>query len=307
MNAAALQLTQRATCPGCDAAVGRTVYSVPFAEPPLRDYLTEFYGGRLDVDALADASYELVDCSSCGLLYQRSRPDDVSLPAFYASVVEADRCDVETRRGDSVRRAAALDVRRTIARCRRPASDVAILDYGAGTGMWVDCAAAVGTETWVCELDPVAADRLAAAGHQVVHPDHLPSERFDFVNAEQVLEHVAEPLRVVERLARSLRPGGYLRLSVPNGSGVRALLEHPDWSAPKSSATSLNAVAPLEHLNCFDHNALAGIGQRGGLTLVQFPLRTEFSAATSVRSIVAALSRRLRPPAGTLLYFQRRS
>lgn len=38
----------------------------------------------------------------------------------------------------------------------------------------------------------------------------LPPERFDFISAMDVLEHIAEPERTVEQLGKSLRPGGIL-------------------------------------------------------------------------------------------------
>lgn len=56
----------------------------------------------------------------------------------------------------------------------------------------------------------------------VVHGDgcamDFPDARFDTVLSVQVLEHVFEPIRMVEEMARVLRPGGALILLVPQTS-----------------------------------------------------------------------------------------
>jgi SAM-dependent methyltransferase len=38
----------------------------------------------------------------------------------------------------------------------------------------------------------------------------LPSEKYDFITAMDVFEHIAEPQKAVEPLAAALRPGGIL-------------------------------------------------------------------------------------------------
>ena len=46
------------------------------------------------------------------------------------------------------------------------------------------------------------------------------AESFDAVICTEVLEHVAEPIKVVEEISRVLRPGGKLILTAPLGSGI---------------------------------------------------------------------------------------
>src|SRR5690606_33840620 len=138
-------------------------------------------------------------------------------------------------------------------------------DFGAGTGLWLQVAAALGCRTSAAEIGAGAAASLAQAGHQVFNPAALPSNQFDLINTEQVFEHLVDPRGLAIELARALRPGGILRISVPNGSDVRALLAAPNWTARKGSEGSLNAVAPLEHLNCFDHRSLLRLGSEAGL------------------------------------------
>jgi hypothetical protein len=86
---------------------------------------------------------------------------------------------------------------------------------------------------------------------------------------------------------------------------VRSLLADPDWSAPKGSPASLNAVAPLEHVNCFDHGALVAIGVAAGLEPFGFPLGVDLAGSRDLRTALGAVKRRFVPPTGTLVWFRR--
>jgi len=299
-----LALADRSNCPGCRAPTVAPRYSAPFDVDPVRGYLLDFYAGRLDPDSLT-GDYSLVDCPRCGLLFQQRVPAADSIADLYEHIVESERDDVEQRRGATVRGGARGDLNRTVRRSRRPAEQVDVLDYGAGTGVWLDAAAEFGCRTTGAEIDPAARAQLEAAGHATVDHDDLPAATFDLVNLEQVLEHVLDPLEVMQRVRAAVRPDGLVRVCVPNGSGVRALLADPDWSAPKGSARSLNAVAPLEHVNCFDHSSLTAVGVAAGLEPFGFPLGVDLAGSLSLRNALGAVKRRFVPPTGTLVWFRR--
>jgi hypothetical protein len=120
-----------------------------------------------------------------------------------------------------------------------------------------------------------------------------------------VFEHLVDPYEVGLRVVRSLRDGGVLRIGVPNGGNVRGLLRDADWLAPKGSPWSLNAVAPLEHVNCFDHEAIVAFGERLGLRLFQYPARQYLEPWGRIRFAVSALLHVVHRPRGTTLLFQK--
>ena len=103
-----LALTDRTHCPVCATAGGPPVYRAALDADPMRTYLRDFYDGRLDVDSL-EGDFTLVDCSGCGLLYQVRVPAQLSVAAFYEQVVDAERDDVEHRRGATLRGGAPRD------------------------------------------------------------------------------------------------------------------------------------------------------------------------------------------------------
>lgn len=298
-------LGERTECPVCQFGASDPFLGLPFDHGPIARYLRNHYEGRLDPSRLTTRAFELIECPRCTLVYQRWTPDESALWELYGTLQRWDNEEVAQRRGLDVRLRYAYDIERVIRYTDRPPSDVSVLDFGAGTGLWLQVAAALGCRTSAVELNEAASKELRSAGHQIPALEELPQEALDYVETEQVFEHLVDPRAVVTALAHALRPGGILRVSVPNGTGIRARIRAGDWLAPKGSAQSLEPVAPLEHLNCFNHRSLTRLGAEAGLVPFVFPLRCEVHPTARMRYAVSALKHRIRPPRGTLLFFQR--
>jgi SAM-dependent methyltransferase len=297
-------LVARSHCPVCGES-GNPFLSLPYDTDPIAGYLTRFYNGALDATALTGQHYELVDCTSCGLVYQAHIPDDALLDHLYDHAALHDLEIANEARGLSVRRSWANDIEQCIKYFGGEPAAVEVLDFGSGPGLWLDMAAAYGCRTAGSEMSGVGLRRVIDAGHEAFTPDDLPVERFHFVNTEQVVEHLTDPRSTVDRLASALRPGGILRISVPNGTGIRTRLEGGDWNAPKGSPKSLNPVAPLEHLNCFDHGSLQRLGETVGLQPFRYPLRQFLDPMERIRFAASAVLHRFQRPTGTLQLFRK--
>lgn len=101
-----------------------------------------------------------------------------------------------------------------------------LLDLGCHDGVWSErLASAAGAKAIDgVEIVDEAADLAERRGVRVArldlnHPlDALPSDTYDAIHANQVIEHVASVDTFVSEVFRLLKPGGYAVISTENGS-----------------------------------------------------------------------------------------
>ncbi len=102
-----------------------------------------------------------------------------------------------------------------------------VLDVGCGGGILSEALAAAGADTTGIDMAEsslqVARLHLLESGHQVTYrlasAEALASEtteEYDIITCMELLEHVPDPLSVIQSCARLLRPGGHLFLSTLN-------------------------------------------------------------------------------------------
>lgn len=100
------------------------------------------------------------------------------------------------------------------------ASDV--LEFGCATGYMTRALQQLDCRVTVVEIDGQALAQAVPYAHRALRADlntseDLPiTEYFDRVIYADVLEHLLEPGRVLERSRRFLKPGGAVLLSIPN-------------------------------------------------------------------------------------------
>jgi SAM-dependent methyltransferase len=109
-----------------------------------------------------------------------------------------------------------------------------LVEVGSATGHFLAAGRRAGFE--VVGIEPatgmaaVARERFGVEVLEVpLEEADLGAGRFDVACAWHVLEHVPQPLEPLERILRSLRPGGWFLLEVPNAGSVRARREGPLW------------------------------------------------------------------------------
>lgn len=170
--------------------------------------------------------FHLVRCRRCDARYLNPRPTTAMLGRLYARDSYYSRTfhtqsnpvvRYAKRRRDASRMHALTRV------SRAPLSSMRVLDVGAGDGGLLDGLRAAGvpsSQLYGVEVDDAAAATLAARGYQAFAARAEDLEvgdlRFDLITMIQVIEHLAEPVRVLHHLATLLAPDGAIVLETPN-------------------------------------------------------------------------------------------
>lgn len=191
----------RPACELCGTAQPRILHRTPFTAPFIAGFLARYYQERIPPGALDGAVYEIAQCSRCRFIWQTYILDTPGMQHLYGAWIgaESSLCKKESAGYQSYLRQAEL-----IARFfpNTPHQNIAVLDFGMGWGHW--CMAAQTCGYQVCGLE-IAEDRVRfaqASGIDVI--DDLTGRRFDFINAEQVFEHIPQPQGTLKALAAHL-------------------------------------------------------------------------------------------------------
>jgi SAM-dependent methyltransferase len=125
-----------------------------------------------------------------------------------------------------------------------------LLDFGCGWGQYLGAAKAVGWDAIGIEIDPEKIEFARSQGLNAVQGELLDgifdSETFDAVIAQQVFEHLYDPVSYIEEIRRVLKPGGVLFVSVPNYGSVLARFAGANW----------DMVSPVAHVRYFTSGTL---------------------------------------------------
>lgn len=303
-------LVQRDRCPGCQRDAGTLLYSEALDSPAIRRYMQEHYEGRVE-RAFAGYDYQLARCAHCSLAYQALVPAPILLEEIYDRWLPAtERAAVAARFKLDDYRYLAGQVEFVLAHFGLRPSELKALDFGFGWAEWSKMAGAYGIDVCGAELSQVRIAYAQSIGIRTVDGEALPECAFHFINTEQVFEHLLEPGRVLRQLAAALRPGGLVKISVPDaGRAIRKLLDAKTFAA--LGKDDIMPIAPIEHINAFTHASLVAMGREAGLALLRPSLRKLYNASSGWMEPKAALKALARPlyrhvyPKSTFVYFAR--
>lgn len=107
-----------------------------------------------------------------------------------------------------------------------------VLDVGCGTGLFFDVCKENGAECFGVELNHSAAEvsrkRGADVKEEVLGKCGFSENHFDVITLWTVLEHIAEPLEILELIVSLLKPKGTLLIEIPNVGGLGVRLQGKD-------------------------------------------------------------------------------
>lgn len=238
------------SCPVCGAAewtiLGERTYRRPAKLDPerqkaLRVLFDVWVPGRQEFRV------EFAGCNVCAMMVYLPRPSPEDLQAKYEALAGFGHSTPSLDEAPRRRRLRAQRLYDILApHLPRPVDQSRILDFGGGDGRLLTRLAEAGG---TCELidyceEPVAGVRQIGRTVDTLADEPL----YDAIVCSHVVEHLAEPLPVLERLIRNLRPGGAIYVEVP----VEVVKRMPA------------GIEPVTHCNFFIPESLAALMERAG-------------------------------------------
>jgi SAM-dependent methyltransferase len=243
--------TKRVACDLCGSTASDLLYAECFASGKTFEFIDRYYAGRIPDGVLQGGKYVLRRCRSCRFIWQAEILDDHYLGLLYSKWVDDD-ASVRKYAGRSFSELARLvhEISALQYLVEGSAKKLRALDFGAGWGRWCQIANGMGVEAWAAELSTARVTHMKSLGIPICVDIFAETQVFDYINAEQVFEHIPRPLTYFCQLASLLAPGGVMRISVPDASAFEKELDEGTWYPHK------DAVHPLEHVNCYTMDCL---------------------------------------------------
>jgi len=260
-----LYFEKRTQCPCCHSHDYDVKLSLPFLDPRVLTFIETFYHGTISSQVLETVLYEIAHCSQCQALWQRYILNSQGMSQLYEHWISVEESFSKKSHGEYELFAKYANEMSVIhALFNRKPSTIDVLDFGMGWGYWCRMAAAFNYRVSGFEISKQRIEYAQNSGIKVVlDMQSLMSMKFDFINMEQVLEHLPQPLETLKLLKTLLKPEGVLRISVPNGCDGIDKLQEPNWCAKK------DAFQPLEHINIFTHESLKNSAKYAGFVCLE--------------------------------------
>ncbi len=216
--------------------------------------------------------FPLTECCSCGHISLLAEFSDTELADLYSTYYPRSALTIEDHHPHvEVSGFIAWLNGAMSAAFRWVPKNVRVLDIGCGFGETLGYHKKRGCEVFGVEADENirrVADKYGYTVHiGLFDSKNFPHNSFDYVTMDQVMEHVQQPVKVLEGIARVLRPGGVAILSVPNAHGWGARLFGHRW---------IHWHAPY-HMQFYSVRSINEAVSRSGLKIERTMTRTTSS------------------------------
>ncbi len=205
---------------------------------------------------LKSVTLSCVMCGNCGFIIYTPRPEPSDIDAKYRCLeqLNKEQTSLDYDSDSPLKKSRILNRSRSIFRYLDKSIDLAavnrILDYGGGDGKLMRVFTDTGKQCCLVDYNKDCIEGVTKLADTVDDLDQ--AEKFDLVICCHVMEHVAQPLRVIKQLASHINEGGWMYVEVPLDVWKYVPLRNE----------------PVTHINFFTPNSLINLLSVSGL-LVQ--------------------------------------
>jgi len=138
-----------------------------------------------------------------------------------------------------------------------------LLEVGCGSGRMLKSMQDKGWDVVGVDPDPIAIKKAKSKGlivyQGILADQEFKNDSFDAIALSHVIEHVPDPLRLLNECERILKPGGHLVLITPNTDSLCHQLYSTDW----------RSLDPPRHLYVFNLVTLKQLSKKAGFQNVK--------------------------------------
>jgi len=215
-------------------------------------------------------TFDYLRCPECKHVVTLPFPTQYETNKHYERGFEEANYNVARKHGDIYKYAMSklvLLIRDYFNRQTRSLNELSILDVGCFTGDFLCCMEREGARVCGIEMQEKAAkianQRLPA---KIINADvlsgdfSLPQDRFDLISIVGVIEHVIDPICLIERVTSWLNKDGLLVIQTPNSSSIVARTMGKFWPP----------YTPVEHIHLFSQESLLCLLDKFGFRYIIF-------------------------------------
>lgn len=206
--------------------------------------------------------YDFARCTACKVIRLSPMPTDEILRRHYSQRAAQGNYNPSIAEFRSQSLKSILDIALTA--FKHPSLGQNYLDIGCFDGKLLDFAKTSGFTTWGIELQPEAAAKAAQNHADRIYQGRLEDfkadRKFSIMSAIGLIEHLQNPISLLELARTHLAENGVLLIQTPN---------HGSWLARLMSKYWFCYAAP-EHTFYFSRSSLANIAKSYGLTEVLY-------------------------------------
>lgn len=187
--------------------------------------------------------------------------------------------------------------------------NIRFLDFGMGWSEWCIAAKSIGMNSYGTDISKEKLRYAEKNGVSIFNEFEIHNNKFDIINAEQVFEHIPNPLEQLKYFKNFLNINGIIRITVPNGTRIKNKLTDKKWDKSKHDIRSINSASPLEHINTYNYKSLDYLGHSLGLKIKEIPIYKQYNirskgikAKTYLKDITRPIIRKFRLNLSNELY-----
>lgn len=265
---------KRENCPVCDAKdleilIEKKIRDKDFMkfielEPTYKEaFYRDFNMGVLD-----DQVFKVAKCRNCKFIFQQFVLNEMGMSKLYSEWMDHSAVMTVNNRQNRTLSDQKYAERINYVKRHFKNQQIHILDWGAGLGHFCLVARKIGISTvYAYDFSSEKSRHLEEAGIVVKHENEFESNSFHFINIDQVLEHVSDPVSLLLNCIKYLRKDGIMFISTPLCNTIESQLKNSFLDMK-----TFEQLSPHQHINAFTNQTLKTIGKRVGLKTLFEPV-----------------------------------